>query len=291
LEDFAEASAATSFSEAAEVASQLQTFRIMLSIEEKIPSEVLGQIKDNIKATRSASDEGYEADEEDERGSRDTSAKLPKPSNLPTTFNITHRLDTGPKTQHFSKRLVAFAHNSEKKEAGQIKARYINIPVLKTMMSKGRSTVQSNFYTRLQDLNSGSSDGLAFAKALFCQKGKLKKEHMGDTKKALGPWGRELETSAVLILQLVFIEKEFRRQGLARLLLKSLIETAKERAAKTDNGKVKFVVVFPVVVKDDFEKELEGKTELEKQEIEKFHYGRAVRFYGAMEFRRIGLSK
>ena len=153
-------------------------------------------------------------------------------------------------------------------------------------MSESPFTFHSNFYTRLQGLNNCNSDGLAFAKALFDPAGNLR-DHIRDT----GPWGKELETGAVLILQLVFVAKEFRRQGVASLLLQSVIENAKRRTEKTKKGKVKFVVVFPVVVKQAFEKEIERKTEAEKDEIEHVNYERAIKFYRAMGFRRIGCSK
>ena len=158
-------------------------------------------------------------------------------------------------------------------------------------MSRSKITFQSNFYSRLQDLNEGTSDGLAFGKALFCPKGMLKREHVSNQIRDLGPWDNELGNSGVLILHFVFVEKEFRRQGLTQLLLQNIIEDTKKRTGNTGKEVVKFLVVFPAVVKDDFEDELEGKTAAEKKDIEKKHYDRAVAFYRDIGFRRIGISK
>ncbi|KAE9362951.1 hypothetical protein N431DRAFT_498779 [Stipitochalara longipes BDJ] len=237
-----------------------------------------------------SSDEGYETDVGFLKFLDDSSSTASKDTFQSTPFNLSHRLVIDQKIQHFSKWLLVLAHTSEDKEAGRIKARYINLPFLKSTMSKSRNTLQSNFYTRLQELNEGSSDGLAFGKALFCQKGNLKREHRSSEEKYFGPWDNELGNSGVLILHFVFIEKEFRRQGLARILFQNLIDDAKERTGKTGKGIVKFVTVFPAVVKQDFE-ELKGKTEAEKAVIKKIHYDTAVKFYRAVGFRRIGFSK
>ncbi|PMD13247.1 hypothetical protein NA56DRAFT_665747 [Hyaloscypha hepaticicola] len=233
------------------------------------------------KLARSTSDEGYELDNDDTHSSDVAPSSNPATRTYSAaTLNLTYRLVICTKTQHFSKG-----------KAGQIKARYINLPLVKFSMSKSKTTLHSNLYSRVQNLNDGSSDSLAFAKAIFCPKGKLKKELFSNGKQSLGVWGIELESGAVLILQLMFIEREFRRQGVARLILQSLITRCKETTERTEEGKIKFVIVYPAVVKEDFEKELEGKTEAEKKETEKGHYEIAVKFYRANGFRRIGLSK
>jgi GNAT superfamily N-acetyltransferase len=245
----------------------------------------------SIITSNPSSDEGYESDVGKSNASDDTSSTKSKETPQSTPFSLSHELFILQKTQHFSKWLVTLAHTPENLKGGWIKARYINFPALKSNMSRSKITFQSNFYSRLQELNEGSSDGLAFAKALFCAKGILKKEHVSNDTCDLGLWDNELGNSGVLILHFVFVEKEFRRQGLARLLLQSIIEDTKKRTGNTGKGVVKFLVVFPAVVKDDFEDELEGKTATEKKDIEKKHYDRAVAFYRAMGFRRIGISK
>lgn len=241
----------------------------------------------------SPTDEGYESNFEDSKkysgcvSSRSASCK-------PSTFDLTHTLDTCSKTQHFAKTLNVFALNSNDIEAGQVTARYINLPLIKSSLAskaKTKASSKSNFYTSIEDLNTGNSDGLAFAKALFCPRGTLLKKHKSDETRYIGPWGSELEKSGVMVVKYLCVDKTFRRQGLARLLLNSLIEKAKERTGKAARGKVQFVVVFPAVIKEDFAEEQEGKTESEKEEIENRHYDNAVRCYRALGFRRIGLSK
>ena len=248
--------------------------------------------KDGAKLGCSICGEGYESDDDDIHSSDVAPSSRPATrTSSAATLHLTYRLVICPKTQHISNSFVNFAKSSEYGRVGQIRARYINLPLIKASLSKSKVTLHSNLYSRVQDLNDGSSDGLAFAKAMFCSKGKLKKELISNGEYSLGPWGTELENGAVLILQLVFIEREFRQQGVGRLLLQSLISRCKETTGRTEKGQIKFVIVYPAVVKEDFEKELEGKTQAEKKEIEKAHYKIAVKFYRANGFRRIGLSK
>jgi ribosomal protein S18 acetylase RimI-like enzyme len=75
------------------------------------------------------------------------------------------------------------------------------------------------------------------------------------------------------------------------MLVRELIARFEERTVKKSNAVVKFVVVLPAVVKDDFADEVEGKSEDEKQAIERNAYDSAVGFYRAQGFRRMGLSK
>lgn len=225
------------------------------------------------KLSSSISDAGYESDDDDTHSRDVVPSSSPATRTSPAaTLQLTYRLVICPKTQYFSKSFVIFANTSDHCRVGQIKARYINLPLIKVSMSKSKLTLHSNLNSRVQDLNDGNSDGLALAKAIFFPKGKLKKEFINNDKHSLGPWVIELESGAVLVLQLVFIEKEFRRQGVARLLLQSLINRCKETTGRTEKGRIKFVIVYPAVVKEDFDKELEGKTEPEKKEIGKGRY-------------------
>lgn len=218
-------------------------------------------------------------------------------------FDLTHTLTTCPKTQHFAKTLTVHAlHPTNALEAGQIIARYVNLPFLKASLfpakSKGKAKVKlnsnskANFYTSIEELNSCNSDGLAFAKALFCPRGQLLGKHQSSATQYLGPWGAELEGSPVLVVKYLFVSRSFRRQGIARLLLASLIAEMEARMTRNGSkGKVEHVVVFPAVIKEDFATELEGKTEEEKKEVEEREYRNAVGAYRALGFRRIGLSK
>jgi len=135
--------------------------------------------------TPTNSDEGYETDIVHLKVFDNSSINTSNDTVQPAPFTLSHRLVVEQKTQHFSKWLIALAHTPTNEEAGRIKARYINLPSLRQTMSNSKITFQSNFYTRLQELNEGSSDGLAFGKALFCQKGKLRREDMSTDKQYL----------------------------------------------------------------------------------------------------------
>lgn len=221
-------------------------------------------------------------------------------------FDLKHTLTTTPKTQHFAKTISIHAlHPSTYVEAGQILARYINLPFLKASLfppkskngpkkTSGNGVSKANFYTSIEELNSCNSDGLAFAKALFCSKGKMMGKHRSSYSgtQYLGPWGSELESAPILVVKYLFVSRSFRRLGLARSLLNSLIESTNARFAKNGGkGSVEHVVVFPAVIKEDFAEELEGKSEEEQKEIEEREYRNAVGAYRALGFRRIGLSK
>ena len=224
--------------------------------------------------TRSISDEGYESGTSEKVLEAPT---IPSPS---SRFRLISQVQTSKKTQQFAKNFIVFAY-SGKQEAGAATARYID----RSLLNK------SKFYKSMEELNGCNSDGLAFAKALFCSKGTLMSKHKSCKNKYLGPWSKELETGGVLILKYLLVEKYFRRQGVARLLIEELIKQAKERTAKKPKGMVRFMIVFPAVIKPDFEEEFEGKTDEEKVKIEKKAYEDAVNFYRAHGFRRIGLSR
>ncbi len=76
----------------------------------------------------------------------------------------------------------------------------------------------------------------------------------------------------------MLVEEDFRRQGIVRFLMNSVIEDAKARSGKNgDKGKIKFVAIFPSAVRTPFAAGLECKTE-EEEAIEKREYGNAVAF-------------
>jgi len=74
-------------------------------------------------------------------------------------------------------------------------------------------------------------------------------------------------------------------------MLREIHAKARQRIKKTKKANVKFVVVFPAVIKEGFESELKRKTEEEAAETEKEAYCMALKFYRSQGFRRIGLSK
>jgi len=212
---------------------------------------------------------------------KELTAALGSPSWIATllaptsAFCFRHEIWSPPKVQHFSRNFVVYAMRGSV-EAGTAGARYID----RSLVTK------RNFYSSIACLNSCNSDGLTFALQLFCPKGTLYHKH-----KRVGPWGHELETGGILILQYLCVEKEYRRKGLASAMLREIIAKARQRIKKTKKANVKFMVVFPAVIKEDFKSELKGKTEEETAETEKEAYDMAVKFYRSQGFRRIGLSK
>ncbi|KAG4433434.1 hypothetical protein IFR05_011080 [Cadophora sp. M221] len=125
------------------------------------------------------------------------SSVAPCPPTPPPEIHLEYEVSTSPKLQHFSKKFDVWASRNET----ELKPR---------SMSKS-----------LQKLNDGDSDALAFTQQFFYDNGTLQAKNM------MHPWGNELNKGAVLILSYLMVEKEFRRQGIARILLNAVIEKTK----------------------------------------------------------------
>jgi GNAT superfamily N-acetyltransferase len=200
---------------------------------------------------------------------------IPPPTPPPEKlFTFKWSVQADPKLQHFTRNFILWKITNDKEEAtGQAQARYIDRPRLQK--HKCRS-----FSKSVKQLNSSESDGLALALELFNDNGTIKKTHK------LQPWGDEINKGAILILGYLLVEKEFRRQGIARELIEVLIE--KLRHSK---GGVEFMFVKPGVIKTDLEEEQAQKSADEREKIEQREYDNAVRFYRSVGFCRVGHTK
>jgi GNAT superfamily N-acetyltransferase len=246
-------------------------------------SSVVEQLSHQLEYTSLHIDEDKEVSTRDENEKNDRNCPLMASKHSPPTpprtpppkkpFEFKWTVQADPKLQHFTRNFILWKISSDKKEASQAQARYIDRPRLKKL--KYRS-----FSRSVEQLNSSESDGLALALQLFNDNGTIKKSHK------LHPWGDEINRGAILILGYLLVEKEFRRQGIARELIEVLIE--KLRHSK---GGVEFMFVKPGVIRTDFEEEQAQKSVEEKEKIEQREYDNAVRFYRSVGFRRVGYSK
>ena len=199
-----------------------------------------------------------------------TPPQTPPPKKL---FEFKWSVQADLKLQHFTRNFILWKITNDKKEVGQAQARYIDRPRLKKLKCR-------SFSKSVEQLNTSESDGLALALQLFNDNGTIKKCHKHH------PWGDEINRGAILILSYLLVEKEFRRQGIARELIEVLIE--KLRHSK---GGVEFMFVKPGVIKTDFEEEQAQKSMEEREKIEQREYDNAVRFYRSVGFRRVGYTK
>jgi GNAT superfamily N-acetyltransferase len=189
-------------------------------------------------------------------------------------IDLDFRVDSTSKHQHISRSYFLQA-SMNNEPAAQASARYID---------RSRISRSYSFYRAMAPFNDGESDGLNFAMDLFNDNGTLMDRH----RIRGGAWGKECNSGAVLILGFLFVKWEFRNQGVARTIIEALLE----RARKVKGGE-RLMAVYPGVVWPDLESDEEwnGKTATEKEEIVSMAYEKAVRFYRAVGFRRIGRSK
>ncbi|KAH7323961.1 hypothetical protein BKA65DRAFT_481749 [Rhexocercosporidium sp. MPI-PUGE-AT-0058] len=195
------------------------------------------------------------------------------PPTPPPEIQLEYEVSTSPKLQHFSKKFNVWTTLNDT-EVGQVRARYIDRARLKRLKPKSMSK-------SLQELNDGDSDALAFTQQLFNDNGTLQANHM------MYPWGKELNKGTVLILSYLMVEKEFRRQGIARILFNAVI-----KKAKNAKGGLQFMFVRPGAIPSDLDDAiLDSMSSEEQVDVARRVYDNAVRFYRSFGFRRVGYSK
>lgn len=76
----------------------------------------------------------------------------------------------------------------------------------------------------------------------------------------------------------MYIKKEYRQKSLISEILRKIIAKAKQRIKKTKKTNIKFIIVFPIIIKEGFKSELKGKTK-EIAETKKEVYYIILKFY------------
>ncbi|KAH7389059.1 hypothetical protein BKA64DRAFT_711163 [Cadophora sp. MPI-SDFR-AT-0126] len=200
--------------------------------------------------------------------SEDSITKIPI---APSDIQIDCQVSVIPKLQHFCRQFDVYADYDDK-EAGQALTSYIDRLPLRVLKPR-------NFHGSLKLLDT-QSNGHTFALDLCKRDGTLQSKHM------IHPWGKEINHGPVLILILLTVRKEYRRQGIAQMLLNAQIAQAK----KQRRG-LRFMFVKPGVCPDDIAEQVHDNMSLEEtMEVRRRAYAKAVRFYRAYGFRRVGLS-
>lgn len=103
-------------------------------------------------------------------------------------------------------------------------------------------------------------------------------------KKGSGMWGRELNHGDMLLIEEIFINKDYRRQGLGRRIVEALLTEARQKTWSF------FAFVRPVCMKkEDLQWEWESLADdSERSRMEDREYDRSVMFYRSLGSRRIG---
>lgn len=102
--------------------------------------------------------------------------------------------------------------------------------------------------------------------------------------KGTGIWNQELDHGDMLVIEKVFVSKEFHRQGLGRKMLESLLTLAQRKTSSF------WAFVRPDMLKvDDVEQEWDSlRDNAGRDAMEYREYSRAVMFYRSLGYRRVG---
>ena len=181
----------------------------------------------------------------------------------PSDIQMDCQVGTIPKLRPFC-RLIDIYADCNDEELGAARACYVDRLPLKILNPQ-------NFQGSLQLLHT-QSDGFT-----LCNR-----DGTTQSKPMMYPWSKEINYGAVLVLQLLFHEKEYRRQGMAQALLEAQIQmTEKQKSG------LRFMFVKPGVFLEDVEEQIHDDMSLEeKKEVGRRAYANAVRFYRAVGFRR-----
>ena len=167
----------------------------------------------------------------------------------------------------------ASATNVTPKDVGSCEAKLIR-----------RTQMRGNFHDELEQPSPETST-LAFD--LFDRHGRLRTEFGSHpVKKGSGVWGQGLNHGDMLLIEEIFINKNYRRQGLGRSIVEALLTEVRQKTWSF------FAFVRPdCMKKEDLQREWENLADdSERSRMQDREYDRAVKFYRSLGFRRIGSS-
>ncbi|KIW66171.1 hypothetical protein PV04_08372 [Phialophora macrospora] len=145
-----------------------------------------------------------------------------------------------------------------------------------------RGQMRDDFYGEMEQ-PSRETSLLAFD--LFDRYGRLRPEFKTHPViKGTGVWGPELDNGDMLLIEEVFVNEDYRRQGLGRRMIESLLVRAREKTWSF------FAFAWPTFLRlDDFCREwYRLPDDAERQKLEEREHDRATMFYRSLGFRRVG---
>lgn len=146
-----------------------------------------------------------------------------------------------------------------------------------------RDHIRSDFW---RDMEEPCEELANIAFDVFDRYGGLKQELMDHVvRKGTACWGSELHLGSLFIIEYMHIDKQWRRKGIGRKMVTSLIDKARAGGRSPS-----FSLVSPGWLNDDIGENIDGKSNTEKQEICFRARSDAISFYRSLGFRRIGAS-
>lgn len=146
-----------------------------------------------------------------------------------------------------------------------------------------RDWIRSTFWT---DMEEPCHELSSVAFKLFDRYGRLKEEFKTHPiRKGSGCWGDEFDTGSLLVIELVDVDKTWRRKGIGASIITSLI-----KKANTAKRETPFIIVVPGWVNHDIQDDVRGKNDSQRQAIQYSAQEGAETFYRSLGFRRIGAS-
>ena len=148
-----------------------------------------------------------------------------------------------------------------------------------------REEICGNFYNEMEE---PSMDTSLLAFALFDRYGRLRPEFKSHPyRQGSGVWNDEIDEGVVFLIEEVFIEEDYRRQGLGKKVMAALLEKAK---GKIEGYFFAFVRPDNLTKVEDQEKRFQGKSDQELESLLQQDRQTAISFYRSLGFRRIGSS-
>jgi GNAT superfamily N-acetyltransferase len=145
-----------------------------------------------------------------------------------------------------------------------------------------RGQMRDDFYGQMEQ-PSRETSMLAFD--LFDRYGRLRTEYKTHPViKGTGVWGQELDHGDILLIETVFVNKDYRRQGLGRRMVESLLIRVREKTWSF------FAFAWPTVLRlNDLRQELDNlPDDAEREKLEDREHDRATTFHRSLGFRRVG---
>lgn len=145
-----------------------------------------------------------------------------------------------------------------------------------------RDEIRRNFHA---DMEEPSHDTSSLAFDLFDRYGRLKRELIEHpVKKGSGVWGEELDTGDFLLVELLTVEKDHQRQGIATKLANVVREKSQEICQP-----VPFCFVWATHYQTtEYRIEVAGLSEKERKASYDRSQARAVAFWRSLGYRRVG---
>lgn len=148
-----------------------------------------------------------------------------------------------------------------------------------------RNVIFDNFHFSMDEV---SAEMYQLAREIFDKGGCLRRQFEGASMgPGQGTWGQKLDLGDILLLEEMYVEQSYRRQGFGRAMVRDLVRRA--RRASADSCVEFFVVCLPSGLTNVVRHEETG-TATQVQDAKRRHEAIASQFFRSMGFKKIGSS-